>query len=210
MFSHALGRGWKTTNYDDYFEDTDDVNYSVVEQTRPPSMKGPSIVRHASDASNDEKRIGYVIDAVKNMEYVADDTKDITEEDSSFMSYISVPSAQKVNEVMRVKDQVKDVQRDMKNMKVDMKVMKGEVEMVMEDLNEMKRTHKKMMRIIAKMNGDMKGMKTKITGEMEAMEEEIAGMQKQKHSGTLSSAVWNEGETKMFTRDETGSWNFQS
>ena len=205
MVPQALGRGWKTTNYDDYFEDTDDVNYSVLEQTRPPSIKGPSIVKHASDASNDEKRIGYVIDAVKNMEYVADDT---TEEDSSFMSYTSVPPAQKVNEFMRMKDQVKDVQRNMKNMKVDMKIMKGEVEMVMEDLNEMKRTQKKMMRIIAKMNGDMKGMKTKITEEMEAMEEEIAGMKK--HSGTFSSAVWNEGETKMLTRDESGSWNFQS
>ena len=71
------------------------------------------------------------------------------------------------------------------------------MKIVNEDLNEMKRTQKKMMRIIAKMNGAMKGMKKKITEEMEAMEEEIVGMQK--HSGTLSSAV---------TRDETGSWNF--
>ena len=183
--------GWKTTNYEDYYEDIDDVNYSLMGETRPPSMKGPSIVKHASDSSNEEKQIGYVIEAVKNMAYVDDDTKDITEEDSGFMSYMSVPPIRQLNEVMPVKDQVEEVKREMRNMKVDMKIMKGEAEMLVEDLNETKRAHKKMMRDIAKMNGDMKGTRKKITREMEEMREEIVDMRK--HRGTLGT-VWNDSE----------------
>ena len=151
--------GWKTTNYEDYYEDIDDVNYSMMGETKPPSMKGPSIVKHSSDSSNEEKQIGYVIDAVQNMAYVDEDTKDITEEDSGFMSYMSVPPIRQVNEVMPLKDQVGEVKREMKNMEVDMKIMKGEAEMLMEDLNETKRANKNMMRVISKMKGDMKGMR---------------------------------------------------
>ena len=72
-----------------------------------------------------------------------------------------------------------------------MKIMKGEAEMLVEDLNETKRAHKKMMRDIAKMNGDMKGTRKKITREMEEMREEIVDMRK--HRGTLGT-VWNDSE----------------
>ena len=112
----------------------------MMGDTRPPSIKGPSILKHTSDSNNEEKQISYVIEAVKNMEYVTDETMDTTEEDSGFMGYM--------DEETRVKDQVEEVKTHMKNMQVDMKIMKGEAEILMEDLNDMQRDKKKTMRVI--------------------------------------------------------------
>ena len=192
LFSTVLGTGWKTTNYEDYFEDINDMSYSMMADTKPP---------------NEEKQNGFVIEAVKNMEYVTDDSKDSTEKDSGFMDYMSYPPVKHESEVMRVKDQVEEVRTDVKNMKVDMKIMKGEAEMLIEDLNEMKRDKKKMMRVIAKMNGDMKSMRKKMGKVMKDMKEELNDMQN--HRDTLGTE-WSEGETKLLNQDVTGSWNFQS
>ena len=204
LFPTVLGLGWKTTTYEDYFEDTDDVHYPMMGETRQPIIENPSTLKHTSDSNNEEKPIGYVIDAVRNMDYV---NKDMTEEDSGLNAYMKDPAIKQMNQVSSVREQVEGLKTDIRNMKVDMKIMKGEVEMLMEDLNEMKRTDKKMMRVIAKMNGDVKGMREKMTKRMKEMQEEMVDIQK--HGGTLNT-VWNEGETKLVAQEETGTWNYQS